>query len=350
MFSNFIFYSKYEIEKLTRKREWETKIGETIAVLPQTSFESETSFVNTLLQLHAKYVLLGIPEDIGVKANLGRGGAYSAWQPTLESILNTQSNVYFSGEALLVLGHFFWPHLIQQGNELDNKNTEHLQKLRSLVDVIDEEVTQLCVSIFKAGKIPIVVGGGHNNSYPLLKAAYTSNNVAVQCLNIDPHCDFRPLEGRHSGNGFSYAYNKKYLQKYFVAGIHESYNSSSVLQQFISNPNLGFFTYDSVEVRQEATLTEATQQCISFFDKAMPLALEIDLDAIQNVPSSAKTSSGFQPIDVRKILSQMAQQFTVMYLHIAEGAPVLSHIKTDNKTGKLISYLIIDFIKSHIKS
>jgi hypothetical protein len=36
----------------------------------------------------------------------------------------------------------------------------------------------------------------------------------------------------------------------------------------------------------------------------------------------------------------------VKYFHLAEAAPVLSHIKTDLKTGKLMAYLITDYIKA----
>ena len=73
--------------------------------------------------------------------------------------------------------------------------------------------------------------------------------------------------------------------------------------------------------------------------------IEIDLDAITNVPSSAKTSSGLSPIQARQYVYQSAKQLNTLYFHIAEGAPILSHIKADNKTGKLIAYLISDFIK-----
>jgi formiminoglutamase len=44
-------------------------------------------------------------------------------------------------------------------------------------------------------------------------------------------------------------------------------------------------------------------------------------------------------------IGNCAKNLNAAYLHIAEGAPVLSHIKADNKTGKLIAYLISDFIK-----
>jgi arginase family enzyme len=38
----------------------------------------------------------------------------------------------------------------------------------------------------------------------------------INAINFDAHSDFRILEGRHSGNGFSYAYEEGFLKKYFV--------------------------------------------------------------------------------------------------------------------------------------
>ncbi len=58
-------YSEKDIASFIKKRAGETKFGEKI------------SFVETLddLQNHsAKYVLWGIPEDIGVRANYGNPG------------------------------------------------------------------------------------------------------------------------------------------------------------------------------------------------------------------------------------------------------------------------------------
>jgi formiminoglutamase len=46
----------------------------------------------------------------------------------------------------------------------------------------------------------------------------------VNAINFDAHSD-RILEGRHSGNGFSYAYEEGFLKKYFIFGLHENYTS-----------------------------------------------------------------------------------------------------------------------------
>jgi formiminoglutamase len=50
----------------------------------------------------------------------------------------------------------------------------------------------------------------------------------INAINFDAHSDFRILEGRHSGNGFSYAYEEGFL-KNIVFGLHENYTSKSVL-------------------------------------------------------------------------------------------------------------------------
>jgi formiminoglutamase len=155
------------------------------------------------------------------------------------------------------------------------------------------------------------------------------------------------MNGRHSGNGFHYAFAENLLQKYAVFGLHESYNVNSALNLFQNHPNrLYYETYDAIFVREQIHYFDALKNCIDFVTGAKT-GIEIDLDAIQNVPVSARTPSGMLPVDVRRFASHCAEQLDIAYLHIAEGAPVLAHKQVDNKTGKLIAYLITDFIKSN---
>ena len=333
-------YSKKDIEQLTRKRTNETKIGEDVIVLI-----SEKNWEEELSKTNCQFVLLGIPEDIGVRANYGRGGAHTAWKPALDSFLSQQSNEFLNGKNICVLGHVFVDDLMETSNTLNVKNKNELQELRKLVSIIDTRVSEIVTKIILSGKIPIIVGGGHNNSYPIIKGCSLAINKPLHVINCDPHTDFRPLEGRHSGNGFSYAYQEKYMTNYSVFCMHEQYNTASVLNDFTkNNHHLYYSTYEDVFVRETKTFTDTLNQNISFV-KDKNCGVEIDLDAITNVPSSAKTSSGISPVQARQYAYQCGKQLPAMYFHIAEGAPILSHIKADNKTGKLIAYLMSDFIK-----
>lgn len=333
-------YSKKDIEHLTRKRTNEIKIGEDVTVL-----KSESNWEEELLNSNCKFVLLGIPEDIGVKANYGRGGAHTAWKPALDSFLSQQSNEFLNGKEVCVLGHIFVEDLMEKSESLQAKNKTDMTQLRNLVSIIDERVTEIITKIISCKKIPIIVGGGHNNSYPIIKGCSLALDKKINVINCDPHTDFRSLEGRHSGNGFSYAYKEDYMNNYSVFCMHEQYNTASVLNDFTANNHhLYFSRYEDVFVRESKNYSDTLIQNIGFVKNDV-CGVEIDLDAITNVPSSAKTSSGISPVQARQYAYQCGKQLSALYFHIAEGAPILSHIKADNKTGKLIGYLIADFIK-----
>ncbi len=337
---NIELYSKKDIEVLTRKRTNETKIGEDVMVL-----QSEHNWEEELKKTDCQFVLLGIPEDVGVKANYGRGGAHTAWKPALDSFLSQQSNIFLNGKDICVLGHVFVEDVMEKAEKLNTKNKHEMNALRHLVSEIDMRVCDVVSKIVACHKIPIIVGGGHNNAYPIIKACSTSLKQKINIINCDPHTDFRPLEGRHSGNGFSYAFHENYIHRYSVFCIHEQYNTASVLNEFnLRKQHLYYSSYEDVFVREQKSFTDTLNQTIGFV-KAESCGVEIDLDSITNVPSSAKTSSGISPVQARQYAYQCGKQLKATYLHIAEGAPILSHIKADNKTGKLIAYLISDFIK-----
>jgi formiminoglutamase len=340
MINTINIYSQTEIKQLTRSRANETKIGQAVITISCPS-----DWQKELEGTTCKFVLLGIPEDIGVLANYGRGGAHTAWKPALEGFLNQQSNVFLTGKDCCVLGHIEVADLMEKASELSTKKEEDIVEFRKLVSEVDSRVADVIKIIITLGKIPIIVGGGHNNSYPIIKGCSHALASKINVINCDPHTDFRALEGRHSGNGFSYAYKENYMDKYSVFCIHEQYNTTQVLTDFTKdNSHLYFSTYEDVFVRESKTYLNTLNQNIGFV-KNNVCGVEIDLDAITNIPSSAKTSSGISPVQARQYAYQCGKQLKSLYLHIAEGAPILSHIKADNKTGKLIAYLISDFIK-----
>lgn len=335
---NLKVYSKDLVLKLTRKRSGEAKVGETVNA-------TTGNWREDIKNSNSKFVVVGIPEDIGVRANYGRGGANTAFKPALESFLIQQDNHFFNAQSVFILGEVNVDDLMEKATHLDAKNKNDILKLRELTALIDERVSNVIKELILLNKIPIVIGGGHNNAYGNIKGVANALNKKVNVINCDAHLDFRQLEGRHSGNGFSYAFEDNFINKYAVLCMHEQYNSKQALDKFINNTTRLFFnSYESVFVREDIDFLTAIKQCIGFVTDEI-CGVEIDLDAITNVPSSAKTSSGISPVQARQYVYNCAKNLNVAYLHIAEGAPVLSHIKADNKTGKLIAYLISDFIK-----
>jgi len=153
-------YSKQDILSLTKIRRFETKVGERMHVIYDNS-QLERSIADS----SAKYVLFGIPEDLGAKGNYGIGGTDTLWIPFLQSFLNIQSNDFLDGNEILIAGHFDFGDIQYLIDTTARGDDEKIEAYRHAVNTIDDEVEHLVKIITEAKKIPIVIGGGHNNSY-----------------------------------------------------------------------------------------------------------------------------------------------------------------------------------------
>ena len=331
-----------DLAKITNHRSGEIKFGEKMITVPKDAVPLE--FLKTC---DAKYVLFGIPEDIGVRANYGRPGAASAWDSAIKSIANIQHNRFCKGSQIIVLGQLNVCDEMKEVEHLDFNDIDDRSKLSQLVEKIDKDVSHIIFNIVKLGKTPIIIGGGHNNSYGNIKGTALAKGKSINAINFDAHSDFRILEGRHSGNGFSYAYEEGFLKKYFIFGLHENYTSKSVLDIIKKiEDRVQYNTYDSVNIRKEKDFYQEMIHAIEFVSTD-PFGIEIDLDAIPNIASSAMTLSGFSVEELRQFVSFFGQNKNAAYIHICEGAPDLGEDKNNHLIGKLIGHLVTDFIKAN---
>jgi formiminoglutamase len=331
-----------DLAKVTNHRSGEIKFGEKMLTIPKGM-----DIAQFLKTCEAKYVLFGIPEDIGVRANFGRPGAASAWECAIASIANIQHNRFCKGSQILVLGRLNVCEEMKEVEHLNFNDIDDRSKLSQLVEKIDKDVSHIIFNIIKAGKTPIVIGGGHNNSYGNIKGTALAKGKPINAVNFDAHSDFRILEGRHSGNGFSYAYEEGFLKKYFIFGLHENYTSKSVLDIIKKiEDRVRYNTYDSINIRKEKNFNQELIQAAQFIQNDF-YGVEIDLDAIPNIASSAMTLSGFSIEELRQFVTFFAKNRNAAYLHICEGAPDLCYEKNNHLIGKLIGYLVTDFIKSN---
>ena len=345
---HFKLYSEEDILSLTKMRRFETKLGERL----QYS-KSGADWPEALHQSSAKYVIVGIPEDIGVRANYGKGGADTAWLPFLSSFVNIQSNDFLTGDNILLLGHFDFGDVKYLIDNNAYNQEERIDAYRHAVNIIDEEVENMMKLIASAKKIPVIIGGGHNNCYPIIKGVSKGLHKAeviplaqINCINLDAQADFRPIEGRHSGNGFKYAETDGFLGKYAVIGLHENYLPQSVLMEIHENPFIHYISYEDIFIHERKNFVQAVAHATGFTEDTMT-GIELDLDCIEQVLSSACTPCGITPLQARQYINFTATDSKVAYMHISEGACQLADGRKDETTGKLISYLVADFIKAN---
>ncbi len=331
-------FNTTSLNSLLNKRSGESKFGEHVQTLTNVF-----NIYEQLKNLDVKYVVFGIPEDVGVFANYGKSGTSVAWEAAIKVLLNVQSNRLTHPNKILILGNIDCSKEMEAIKTLSQDNKRDIKKARKLVSDIDTYVSDLVNQIVKAGKVPIIIGGGHNNAYGILKGMSLEKNKAVNAVNFDAHPDFRAEEGRHCGNGFSYAYNEGFLKNYFIFGLHENYTSERTFKTVNKIKSIQYNTFEAIKVRKELKFRAEMQKALEHISKNS-FGIEIDCDAIQNIPSNDKTPSGFSVNNTREFVNFFGKHKNASYLHICEATPKK---KQKKQVGKLISYLITDFIRAN---
>lgn len=353
--SHLKLINAHDLAEFCSPREGEQKLGQSV-MTPMSWQGSETSLQCRLEQLYTtgvRYAVLGIPEDIGPRANAGRGGSTGAWEAFLATFLNVQSNPFIDPAQILLLGSVDVEDLQLQASSLSSAKHPELNQLRELCAQIDARVAPIIRAICAAGLEPIVIGGGHNNAYPILQGASQARielgqSGSLVSLNCDPHADMRPREGRHSGNPFTFAHAAGILHGYYVIGLHESYNSAATLAA-LSNAGFKYTSYEQITMERTLTWEQAIASGIAYAQPlALPVGIELDVDSISLMPSSAETPNGISTADAAYYVYQSAKSLPdTAYLHLAEGAPALHPDATQGRrhVGRVLSAMVLAYIK-----
>ncbi|PWH87023.1 formimidoylglutamase [Brumimicrobium oceani] len=278
-----------------------------------------------------KYVILGIEECLGPLKNKGRSGAQNGFKSFLNVFTGMQSNESLYGEQIQILGKVVHRHEQEDG---ENPSVEELDNF--IFEVLKANLSQ--------NQIPILIGGGHNNAFPLIKFSAHRFDQSINVVNLDAHADYRLLEGRHSGNPFSYAFKQGFLNKYQVFGLHQRYNSQQILDDLRRDKHQ--FTFNESYLLEERNyLADFKKAHTQMNSSDHFLGVELDLDVIERMPSSAYSPVGISIKTGRQYIRTFATCDKVAYLHLPEGAP--QNDEENRIVGKTLSYFVSDFIIQH---
>lgn len=311
---SFVFeaWTEKHIQSSFQSREGEVRIGNYLSLQESNQ---------------AKYVIIGIRECCGPLANNGRKGAEFAFPAFTKSFLNTQVHDAYPSSDVRILGEII---------EVTGAD-ENLNKHKK-VSELDAFLEQILIENVKPGQIPIVVGGGHNNALALIR--WSSKNKKTAVINLDAHADLRSTEVRHSGNSFSTALKEGTLFHYSVLGLHEAYNNGFIRSQ-LSNDQI-FHSFYETYLMGERLLSDDLRNVLRHFHSDTTVGLEIDMDSIAYMPSSALSPSGWSLDQVRTFVRQFTHAAKqIAYLNLTESAP-----QTEQESllvGKALSYLVRDF-------
>ena len=100
-------------------------------------------------------------------------------------------------------------------------------------------------------------------------------------------------------------------------------------------------------MHERLNFLQSIAQAFTFTDDQFTI-VELDMDAVEGVLSSAMTPSGISAIHARQYLNFAGTNQQIAAVHICEGAERLQNGLESGQTGKLLAYLVSDFVKSTV--
>lgn len=273
------------------------------------------------------FALMGFCSDTGIKRNQGRVGARSG---------PASLRRYFGTIALPPKADFSFYDF---GDiHCDDGDLEKAQ----------EELASLVSTALKHDLTPLIIGGGHELSWPGFLGTATTKAGSIGIINFDAHFDLRPIppEGANSGTSFTqiaeYCARNNSSFNYLVLGLQMASSTSSLLER-ARKLNTRYVSADQIH---EEGLEKAIAWIDSFIAHNDHIYLTICLDVFAEAFApgvSAPQALGLTPWQILPLLKRIIMSGKVAAFDIAELSPPLDEA---NKTSRLCAALLYELIKN----
>ena len=266
----------------------------------------------------AAICFVGYASDEGVRRNLGRTGA-AAGPAELRRRMAPLPAV--EGVALLDVGD-----VVVDGSAQGDPVADAQRTLAGAVE-----------AIARAGALPVVLGGGHDQAHGLFLGLAAALGAAPACINFDAHLDLReiPDDGPHSGTPFTQSWEwcraREAPFRYCALGVQRAGNTRRLLERAefagATVVDADGFALDHVDVVMDAVDDAVDEGEIA-------LSIDLDVFAAAFAPGvSAPTAMGIAPdAAFRRILRGLLASGRVKGVEIAELNPSLD---VDGRTARL---------------
>lgn len=270
----------------------------------------------------AEWLLLGYPDDEGIKNNGGRVGAAQGPNKIRELLYRMTPSAFSKVKLSLS----------------DVGNLEIGSKLFDTHENAKNYVSQK----LSAKKRMITLGGGHDYGYPdgaAFLQAFAKSKIKPLIINFDSHLDVRPLKDINrinSGTPFfrllsEFAGRFEFLE----VGLQPQCNSPSHLEWLKSKK--GKFI-SITEIGQNGLLSSLKKKVKA--QKKRPLFISLDIDALSTTCAPGASQgwpSGIYMREMQEALLWLQKNFDLKLFSIYEVSPPLD---IDNITAKTAATLI----------
>jgi formiminoglutamase len=291
------------------------RLGE---IVPRTKYEE------------SNLVIIGCPQDEGVRRNGGRTGA--ALAPDA------------------IRGEFY--RLTPFGIHHKISDLGNLQLQDSLEETHDV-LTAITKKVLEDGKKIIVLGGGNDISYAdgrAMSEVFGAGNWLG--VNVDSYFDVRADAERSSGTPYRQLLEEKLIRSDYLYEIaYQPQLVSPVYYRYLQNLGVNLVSLDQLRSRETADLElrELMRQKFVHHSQSLTAFFAFDLHAVRQ--SEAPGTSAPSPIGLRsgEFLNLVQYAAKLVNTKIIEFTEVNPKFDVDGRTTKLVAVAIHRFCSSQPK-
>lgn len=266
----------------------------------------------------ADIVILGCPQDEGVRRNNGRSGAELAPAAIREQFYRlTPFNIR---KRIFDLGN------VQIGTSLEETH---------------DSQTEVVKAVLADGKRVIVLGGGNDVSYPdgrAMSEVFGRDNWIA--INIDSHLDVRIADKPNSGTPYRQLLEQDLLRPgNFYEVAYQTHFCSPVYYEYIRSLGVNRISLELLRSRAEADveLRESITQKFVHHSSSINTFFGFDLDAVR--AADAPGTSAPSPLGLRagEFIQLVKYAASLANTRLVEFSEVNPNFDVDNRTARLVA-------------
>jgi formiminoglutamase len=266
----------------------------------------------------ADIVILGCPQDEGVRRNKGRTGAANAPAAIREQFyklttFNVKRKIFDLGDV----------------------------PLSGSLEKTHDTLTSVVSRLIRDGKRVIVLGGGNDISYADGRAmAEVYGPEWCIGVSIDSHLDVRLAEESNSGTQYRQLLDGGHLlPEYFYEVAFQSHFGSPIYYRYIRDLGVNRISLELLRSREEADieLKESIRQKFIGHSSSMNTFFGFDMDAVRS--ADAPGTSAPSPLGLRadEFITLVKYAASLANTKIIEFTEINPRFDVDNRTAKLVA-------------
>jgi formiminoglutamase len=264
-------------------------------------------------------IVLGIPQDIGVKRNKGRIGARHAPSAVRRELYKLAAPESFDRLLLYDIGDL---------------------RIDKTLEATHDRQIKVVEQILRDDKKLIVIGGGHDITYPDFKA-FSKVFTACALLNIDTHLDVRLSELRNSGTSYRMILDEQLVNPecLYQIGIQPFANSSAYME-YVEEKKVKIYTLDEIRRRGVDGIHKEIFRGINCEE----IFVSFDMDAVRSADAPGVSASYPKGLSVEEMIYFAHYTGRDGRAHVIEVAEVNPNHDVENRTSKLGALLVWEYL------